>query len=86
MSKSETIEEIALKLFPDKSYWIGSGDTSRLYDPNERDRNRWIEGAKWQQEQNKNLYSEEEIMEMFHKLSMHLPLHYEMIVREMFKK
>lgn len=32
------------------------------------------------------LYSEEEVMEMFHKLSMHLPLHYEMLVREMFKK
>ena len=32
------------------------------------------------------MYSEEEVMEMFHKLSMHLPLHYEMLVREMFKK
>ncbi|CAB4136440.1 hypothetical protein UFOVP309_7 [uncultured Caudovirales phage] len=39
--------------------------------------------AKWQQERS---YSEEEVMEMFHKLSMHLPLHYEMLVREMFKK
>ena len=31
------------------------------------------------------MFSKEEVMEMFHKLSMHLPLHYEMLVREMFK-
>lgn len=37
-------------------------------------------------EQDSTKYSEEEVMEMFHKLSMHLPLHYEMLVREMFKK
>jgi hypothetical protein len=48
--KKETIEDIALKLFPDKSFWIGSGDTSRLYDPNQSDRERWIQGAKWQEE------------------------------------
>ena len=31
-------------------------------------------------------YSEEEVMEMFHNLSMHLPLHYEFLVKEQFKK
>ena len=38
-----------------------------------------------EQELRKELYSEEEVMEMFHKLSMHLPLHYEFLVKEMFK-
>jgi hypothetical protein len=32
------------------------------------------------------MYSEEEIMEMFHKFSMHLPFHYEFLVKEQFKK
>lgn len=63
-TKQETLEEVALKLFPNESYWIGSGDTSRLYDPNERDRNRWIEGAKWQQQQDKNLYSYDEVLQI----------------------
>ena len=40
-------------------------------------------GAKWQQERS---YSEEEVMDMFHNLSMHLPLHYEFLVKEQFKK
>ena len=31
-------------------------------------------------------YSEEEVMDMFHNLSMHLPLHYEFLVKEQFKK
>lgn len=31
-------------------------------------------------------YSEEEVMDMFHKFSMHLPLHYEFLVKEQFKK
>jgi hypothetical protein len=42
----------------------------------------FIEGAKYQQEQ---MYSEEEVMNMFHNLSMHLPLHYEFLVKEQFK-
>lgn len=40
-------------------------------------------GAKWNQERS---YSEEEVMNMFHNLSMHLPLHYEFLVKEQFKK
>ncbi len=43
-------------------------------------------GAKWQQEQDKNKYSEEEVMDMFDKFSMYLPLHYEFLVKEQFKK
>ncbi len=40
-------------------------------------------GAKWQAER---MYSEQEVMDMFDKFSMHLPLHYEFLVKEMFKK
>ncbi len=32
------------------------------------------------------MYNEEEVMDMFHNLSMHLPLHYEFLVKEQFKK
>ena len=39
--------------------------------------------SKFQQEKS---YSEEEVMDMFHNLSMHLPLHYEFLVKEQFKK
>jgi hypothetical protein len=46
----------------------------------------FIAGAKWQQEQAKKMYSEEEVMDMFDKFSMHLPLHYEFLVKEQFKK
>ena len=41
------------------------------------------DGAQWQAER---MYSEEEVMDMFHNLSMHLPLHYEFLVKEQFKK
>jgi hypothetical protein len=34
----------------------------------------------------KQMYSEEEVMDMFHNFSMHLPLHYEFLVKEQFKK
>ena len=37
-------------------------------------------------EKQEERYSEEEIMDMFHSLSMHLPLHYEFLVKEQFKK
>jgi hypothetical protein len=40
-------------------------------------------GAEWQAEK---MYSEEEVLEMFHKFNMHLPLHYEFLVKEQFKK
>ena len=41
------------------------------------------EGAQWQAER---MYSKEEVLEMFHKFNMHLPLHYEFLVKEQFKK
>lgn len=56
------LEKIAFKLFPDKSYWIGSGNSARLYDPNYRDREMWVKGVKWQQERSFTL---EQISELF---------------------
>ena len=47
--KQETLEEIALKLYPLSAI----------------PRKIWLRGAKWHQEQNKNLYSEEEIKQLF---------------------
>ncbi len=46
----------------------------------------WQQAKEMETEQNKKMYSEEEVMDMFDELSMHLPLHYEFLVREMFKK
>jgi hypothetical protein len=62
--KQKTLKEVALELFPNKSFWIGSGKTSRLYDPNQLDRERWTQGAKWQAER---MYSEEEVRKMFNR-------------------
>ena len=44
-----------------------------------------IEQAK-EMEKEQQGYSEEEVIKMFHNLSMHLPLHYEFLVKEQFKK
>jgi len=69
----ETLEEAADNyiLHEDKSKW------AKIV------KNAFTDGAKWQAER---MYSEEEVMGMFHKLSMHLPLHYEFLVKEQFKK
>jgi hypothetical protein len=45
--------------------------------------NGFVNGAKWQAER---MYNEEEILEIFHKFSDYLPLHYEFLVKEQFKK
>jgi hypothetical protein len=45
--------------------------------------NGFVNGAKWQAER---MYSEEEILEIFHKFSDYLPLHYGFLVKEQFKK
>jgi hypothetical protein len=55
--EKETIEEVAERLFPftkdDSENRIIT--IKRLF---------WIDGAKWQQEQDKNKYSEEEVFEI----------------------
>jgi hypothetical protein len=42
----ERIMQIALEAYPIRKYWIGAGETSRLFDENEFPRNRYIEGFK----------------------------------------
>lgn len=56
--KKETLEEAALNIIPDKSTagWIDSFSAT--------ERIGFIKGAKWQQEQDKNKYSEEEVIEI----------------------
>jgi hypothetical protein len=56
---------------------------ANLADPNLCKTDNWIAGANWMAER---MYSEEEVMDMFHNFSMHLPLHYEFLVKEQFKK
>jgi len=76
-SKDETLEEVAENRYVQGVYVINGIDIC------EASRECFIEGAKWQQER---MYSEEEIMDMFHSFNMHLPLHYEFLVKEQFKK
>jgi hypothetical protein len=72
--EKETLEEAAQRIFD------GFGDITK---PSAI--KRALELVKWQQEQDKNKYSEKEVMDMFDKFSMHLPLHYEFLVKEQFK-
>lgn len=76
---SKSISQRAVDYAGDRSQGAGHGFPSweaRLIEKG------YKKGAK---DQKKLMYDEEEVMEMFHKLSMHLPLHYEFLVREMFK-
>jgi hypothetical protein len=59
--KKETIEEVANKIYPNDEY-----DNETYCDLGELYREKWLEGAKWQQEQDKNKYSEEEVIELLH--------------------
>ena len=43
----EIIKKIAFEKYPEDKFWIGSGESSRLYDQNERDRNHFIKGLKY---------------------------------------
>ncbi len=52
----ETLEEAAKELYPINIVVD--------YDTNEDIRTIWIEGAKWQQEQDKRMYSEEEVRKL----------------------
>lgn len=42
----EEIEKIALKHYPIDEFWIGSGESARLYDQNKRDRIVFTKGIK----------------------------------------
>jgi len=56
--KQETLEEEAERLYP---IYMELGNCTIEHDSNEELREAFIEGAKWQQQQNKNLYSEGEV-------------------------
>jgi hypothetical protein len=49
--EKETLEEAAENLYPHNPFWIGSGENARLYDEFKTQRDSFIEGAKWMQEQ-----------------------------------
>ena len=58
----ETLEEAAKKVYPNDGFkdeiWADMGEVFR---------EKFIEGAKWQQAQNKKLYSDEEVLELLRK-------------------
>jgi hypothetical protein len=56
--KQETLEEVAERLYPTTI----NSFTDSGFDMSETERLIFINGAKWQQEQNKNLYSEEDLL------------------------
>lgn len=61
--KKETIEEAAERLCPNDGYY------DEIYcDIGEFNREKWIEGAKWKQQ---NSYSEEEVLTILHKRDMY---------------
>jgi hypothetical protein len=55
--KQETFEEAAERLYPENWESIMDGQ----HDSNSYERNAFIKGAKWQQEQDKNKFSEEDL-------------------------
>ena len=77
--KTETLDEAAEK-YAEENAKDGNISYHNLYAPLEY---AFRNGAEWQA---KRMYSEEEVMDMFHNFSMHLPLHYEFLVKEQFKK
>ena len=61
--KQETVEDAAERLYPTTI----NSFTDSGFDMSETERLIFINGAKWQQEQIKNMYSEEEVRKMFSK-------------------
>jgi hypothetical protein len=46
MTTEQKIEQVAEKLYPKNPFWIGSGDSSRLYDEFKSQRDSFINGVK----------------------------------------
>jgi hypothetical protein len=65
--KKETLEEVAERLYPTTI----DSFTDNGFDLSERERLIFINGAKWQQEQDKKLYSEEEVLKILESLIEH---------------
>ena len=61
--EKETIEEVAERLYPTTI----DSFTDTGFDMSENERLIFISGAKWQAEQDKNKYSEEEVIELLNK-------------------
>jgi hypothetical protein len=61
INKQETLEEVAERIYP-----INIIDDELVgcvnYDTNKEKRDIWVNGAKWRQEQDKNKYSEEDMI------------------------
>ena len=57
MKNKETLEEVAERLYP---YEVGYGVFNRNCEI-DAERERFVLGAKWQQQQDKNKYSEEDL-------------------------
>lgn len=66
--KQETLEEVAERLYPLRNTFL-----ERFKDLEQKI---FIEGAKWQQEQDKKLYSEEEMLKMLHKFGFDYTYNY----------
>ena len=76
--KQETLEEAAEWLYPENWESIMDGQ----HDSNSYERNAFINGAKWQQEQDKKMYSEEEVIWMV----LNNPYKFEDNIREWFEQ
>jgi hypothetical protein len=61
--KQETLEEASENNYPEGDIWTEEQAVIR--------RLAFMKGAKWQQEQNKKLYSEEEVIELLQKALTH---------------
>ena len=60
--KEETLEELAERLYP--TTFVAIFTQKDKVDKNKERRKLLIEGAKWQQEQDRNKYSKEEVVEL----------------------
>lgn len=61
--EQETLEEVAGRLYP---IILEEG----VWDKNKQYRDVWINGAKWQQEQDKNKFSEEDMLNFAQKYAV----------------
>jgi hypothetical protein len=78
--KEEDVEEETIE-----EYFLSSMKNVLQY-KNDAQAIRFMEKYYEAKKEEEGVYNEEEIMNMFHSLSMHLPLHYEFLVKEQFKK
>jgi hypothetical protein len=65
MEKQETLEEAIDRIAKEDGYDIDGSKVADFVDG-------MVKGVKWQQEQDKNKYSEEEVLDLLHRRSFHL--------------